>query len=190
MDGFHSYPGNQGGSSLIGSTEERNRFFEELKNQVATSEAADREKEQKKEKRELRNKQNVERAIRVAREESEELKQLRRRRELRVTREPEDHEEHTVIAVGHTTLGNVTRKFETDSTMNVIYGWVGSLNLWLKYFTLSTLPLKPIYSDENIVPFDKKVLAMTEQDPPLHHSVSDHEVSFYEGKGYLAWAAW
>lgn len=132
----------------------------------------------------------MERAIRVAREESEELKQLRRRRELRVTREPEDHEEHTVIAVGHTTLGNVTRKFETDSTMNVIYGWVGSLNLWLKYFTLSTLPLKPIYSDENIVPFDKKVLAMTEQDPPLHHSVSDHEVSFYEGKGYLAWAAW
>lgn len=71
----------------------------------------------------------MESAIRVAREESEELKQLRRRRELRVPREPEDHEEHTVIAVGHTTLGNVTRKFETDSTMNVIYGWVGSLNL-------------------------------------------------------------
>lgn len=104
MDVFHSYSGNQGGSSLIGSTEKRNRFFEQLKNQVAMPEAADREKEQKKEKGELRNKQNVERAIRVAREESEELKQLRRRRELRVPREPEDHEEHTVIAVKHTTL--------------------------------------------------------------------------------------
>ena len=185
MDGFRPYSGNQRGGSLIGSTEERNRFFKELKKQVAMSEAADRGKEQKKKETEQRNKEKVEENIHVAREESEELEQLRRRREFRVPREPEDHKEQTAISVRHTTLGNVTRKFKTDATMNMVYDWVGLLCLLPKYFNLSTLPLKPIYPDQNIVPFGAQVLATTEQDYPLHLSASDHEASFFEGQDYL-----
>ena len=67
--------------------------------------------------------------------------------------------------------------------MNGVYDWVGSLNLTPKYFILSvpTSPTLGIYPDR-FEPFSKTVLAMLERDNPPPLSVSDQEVSFYEGQ--------
>ena len=45
------------------------------------------------------------------------------------------------ICVRHTMLGTLTRKFKKDSTMNVVYHWVGSLSSTQKYFSLRPLSL-------------------------------------------------
>ena len=183
---FTTYSVNQSASSLIGSSDKRKKFFEDLKDQVAKSEAADREKELKKRREQKRALQKAGDAIRQAIDEAEELEELRMRRELRVPQEPGEEEEHAIIRVRHTILGPVTRKFKKNSTMNMVYDWVGSLNLTPKYFTFSvcTSPTVPIYPDQNIEPFAETVLAMLEQDKPLPLSGSDQEVSFYEGQNY------
>ena len=78
-------------------------------------------------------------------------------------------------------LGKVNRRFKTNSTMIVVYDWVGSLNLTPKYFSLPVLPGKPISPDETIVHFSGMTLPLIEQDEPLPLSSCDYEVSFYDG---------
>jgi len=70
-------------------------------------------------------------------------KSRRRRLELRVPCEPRENEECAVLRVRHSLLGKVNRRFKTNSTMDVVYDWVSSLNLTPKYFSLSVLPGKP-----------------------------------------------
>ena len=170
---FTPYSLNQSASSLIGSSDERKKIFEDLKDQVAKSEATDREKDLKKRREQERALLKAGDAIRQATEEAEELEELRMRRELRVPQEPGEEEEHAIICVRHTVLGPVKRRFKKNSTMNVVYDWVDSL---------PTSPAGGIYPDENVEPFSETVLAMPEQDNPLPLSVSDPEVSFYEGQ--------
>ena len=68
--------------------------------------------------------------------------------------------------------------------MNVVCNWVGSINFAPKYFSLSvpTSPTGGIYPDENLELFSETALAMLEQENRLPLSVSDQEVSFYEGQ--------
>ena len=74
---FTPFSVNQSASSLIGSSEERKKFFEDLKDQVAMSEAAHHEKELNKSREQERALLMAGDAIRKARDEAEELEELR-----------------------------------------------------------------------------------------------------------------
>ena len=168
-------------STLIGTSEDRKKLFDELEKQVKESERIDREKAERRDMEREETRKKAEDAIRLAREEGKELENLRRRRELRVPCEPREDEECAVLCVRHPVLGKVNRRFKTNSTMSEVYDWVGSLNLTPKYFSLSVLPGKPIYPDETIARFSGMTLSMIEQDEPLPLSSCDYEVSFYDG---------
>ena len=168
---------------LMGSSEERELFFNELDQQLRDreSEQMDREKEERGQQEKQSVIDKVADLIQKTKEEAEELENLRLRRELRVSREPEDGSDNCVsIRVRHQLLGIVSRNFGNESFMSAVYDWIGSLNVSPKFFSLSTRPEEVIYPDENIAKFSGTVLCMTDVDEPL--SKDEHEVSFFNGK--------
>lgn len=110
---------------------------------------------------------------------------LRSQRAQRVQEEPNIEEEHVIILVRHLTLGTVSRMFLTNSTMNQVYDWVGSLNLLPEHFRLVfpvsgaiVLPEMPIVEAANCV------LNMSECEEPLSLVHDDSDISavgFSEG---------
>jgi hypothetical protein len=57
-------------------------------------------------------------------------------RAQRVQAEPNNDNEHVIVLVCHLIFGTVSRMFPTNSTMNQVYDWIGSLNLLPEYFRL------------------------------------------------------
>ena len=98
-------------STLIGSSEERQHFFNQLTEEVALSEVLDREKESKQKEED---KKKVDEQLRTEKEEKElfELSsrlQAKRAQQLKAEAPPDS--DHTVIAVRHPSLGVKTRGF-------------------------------------------------------------------------------
>ena len=63
--------------------------------------------------------------------------EIQKARASRVIPEPGVFDEATgVIPIRHPTLGNASRIFPSDATMNIVYDWVGSLSPYPLYFKL------------------------------------------------------
>ena len=169
--------------TLMGTSEERRQFFDDLEKQLRESERLDREKVNRTQQQHQSATDIAAASIQRSKVEGEELENLRMRRELRVPSEPQEESDNCVtMRVRHQFLGIVSRKFTNDSSMNTVYDWIGSLCVTPKFFSLAIRPEKVIYPEENIAEFSGTVLCMTEMDEPLPLSKDEEEVSFFKGK--------
>ena len=118
-----------------------------------------------------------------SKEEGEELENLIMRRELRVPSEPQEDSDNCVTKrVRHQFLSMVSRKSSSDSSMNKVYDWIGSLHVTPKFFSLAIRPEEVIYPEERIGKFSGTLLFMTEREEPLPPWKDEEEVSFLRGK--------
>ena len=167
-------------SALIGSSSEREVFFNDLEQQVAESAAADKAKQAAKEMIEQERRSNMENEIAKVKEEAETLEKLRNAREQRVPPEPSD--DGVLISVRHIDLGVVTRAFPLSCTMSAVYDWIGSLSRTPKHFRLSKAPNSTMYPDQSVTEADRELLSMFEESVPLPLAPDENEVAFYAGE--------
>jgi len=167
-------------SMLIGSSSERNAFFEDLKEQLAKSEAEDKAKHMTREAEERKQREVMEQEIAKAQEEAEALNTLRKARERRVP--PQPTENGVVVSVRHVDLGVLTRSFPSSATMSAVYDWIGSLSLTPKHFRLTKMPNFTLYADESVSVADRELLSMLEERFPLPLALDENEVTFFEGE--------
>ena len=167
-------------SMLTGSSSERQAFFEDLKEQLAKSEAEDKAKHSTKEAEERKQRELMEKEIAKAQEETEGLNMLRKARERRVP--PEPTENGVIVSVRHVDLGVLTRSFPSSATMSAVYDWIGSLSLTPKHFRLTKMPNFTLYADESVSVADRELLSMLEEHFPLPLALDENEVTFFGGE--------
>lgn len=116
-------------STLLGSSEERRAFFQELERQASESAAMDIAKEAEREAKENERRKRIEDEIAKAETEAKALERLRKARELRVPPEPDSTHPRVVLSVRHLHLGVIKRAFVSTDTVSAVYDWVGSKTL-------------------------------------------------------------
>ena len=167
-------------SMLIGTSSERKAFFEDLKEQLAKSEADDKAKHSTKEAEERKQRELMEQEIAKAQEEADALNTLRKARERRIP--PQPTENGVVVSVRHVDLGVLTRSFPSSATMSAVYDWVGSLSPTPKHFRLTKMPNFTLYPDASVSVADRELLSMSEEGFPLPLALDENEVNFFEGE--------
>lgn len=85
-----------------------------------------------------------------------------RTRIARVPDEPAEGEEKVEVRVRHLKLGIVKRTFHPSSKMNVVYDWVGSLNLTPEHFTLADYKSQVFAKDQLVADASTILLYMRE----------------------------
>ena len=166
---------------LIGTSKERQEYFEDLEMALKASLEADKEKEKVKEER----KANLDVEVRMAKEQAERLESLRQSRELRCPLEPSGNNPRVRVCVRHNILGVVvTRAFDPSGTISGIYDWVGSLSPTPEHFRLNTFPCSTLYPEDRIVTVKNTIINMTVAEEPIPLSRDDNDVHFLDGRGF------
>lgn len=165
---------------LIGTSKERQEYFEDLEKAVKASLEADKEKEKVKEER----KASLDVEVRIAKEQAERLERLRQSRELRCPLEPSSNDPRARVSVRHNVLGVVTRAFDPNGTISGIYDWVGSLSPTPEHFRLTTFPSSTLYPEDRIVTVKNTIINMTVAEEPIPLSRDDNDVHFLDGRGF------
>ena len=165
---------------LIGTSKERQEYFEDLEKAVKASLEADKEKEKVKEERRA----NLDVEVRMAKEQAERLERLRQSRELRCPLEPSGNDPRVMVCVRHNILGVVTRPFDPNGTISGIYDWVGSLSPTPEHFRLTTFPCSTLYPEDRIVTVKNTIINMTAAEEPIPLSRDDNDVHFLDGRGF------
>ena len=165
---------------LIGTSTERQKYFEDLEWAVKASLEADKEKEQRREERRA----NIDLEVRMAKEEAERLERLRKSRELRCPQEPRSSDPRVRVSVRHSILGVVTRAFHSNGTISGIYDWVGSLSATPEHFYLTTFPSTTLFPDDPIITVKNTILNMTVTEDPIPLCRDENEVCFIDGRGF------
>ena len=166
---------------LIGTSKERQEYFEDLEKALKASLEADKEKEKVKEER----KENLDVEVRMAKEQAERLERLRQSRELRCPLEPSGNNPRVRVCVRHNILGVVvTRAFDPNGTISGIYDWVGSLSPTPEHFRLTMVPCSTLYPEDQIVTVKNTIINMTVAEEPIPLSTDDNDVHFLDGRGF------
>ena len=165
---------------LVGTSKERQEYFEDLEKAVKASLETDKEKEKVKEER----KANLDVEVRMAKEQAERMERLRQSRELRCPLEPSSNDPRVRVSVRHNVLGVVTRAFDPNGTISGIYDWVGSLSPTPEHFRLTTFPSTTLYPEDPIVTVKNTIINMTVAEEPIPLSRDDNDVHFLDGRGF------
>lgn len=168
-------------SQLIGTSEERKEYRNQLEREFETSLHQDRAKEDEKSRKEEAARSAINEEIARAESEAAELEKLRITQLGRVLAEPDEDESHVVVRVRHVSLRMVNRRFPEKSMMSNVYDWVASLSCNPKYFNLSVDPREPISPCESVQSALASILCMTEVDVPLPLIDGENDVSFFSG---------
>ena len=112
---------------LKGSSRQRAKLREEQDGEYADSLGADRAKTERREQ-----------AIKEELNKAREVEEIHAARFSRVLDEPTVDEPRVVVRVRHIDLGLVNRAFKPNQKMAAVYDWIGSLQLILLYFSLSS----------------------------------------------------
>ena len=166
---------------MIGSTSERNNFFDELRDQVAKSEAADQEKERARIVADERKKLEIE----VNENKKKYREDLRLSREARVYPEVNLEEAgYMLVSVRHVHLGVLTRSFRKEWTVSSVYDWIGSLSSEPEHFSLiSPVTKKVVYPDALCETAERFTFYMNERENPI--PLAEDEVFFFNGDSSL-----
>jgi hypothetical protein len=139
-------------ATLTQSSIERRALIEQQNKEYDEALKADQQKEKEKEKE-------------IARE----MELLKCEREARVLEEPHIEEDHVVVCVRHLRGGIVTRAFYPTAVMQVVYDWIGSLQLDPPHFALFAMTRTQsktlMYPAQTIVP--QTMLYMEQTDDPV-----------------------
>ena len=165
---------------LIGTSKERQEYFEDLEKAVEAFLEADKEREKVKEER----KASLDVEVRIAKEQAERLERLRQSRELRCPLEPSSNDPCARVSVRHNVLGVVTRAFDLNGTISGIYDWVSSLSPTPEHFRLTTFPSYTLYPEDWIVTVKNTIINMTVAEEPIPLSRDDNDVHFLDGRGF------
>ena len=114
------------GTTLIGSSEERQKLMEEQDQLFQESLDNDRRKEN-----------SISEAKEMEENEKIRLEQLRQARLENVPPEPHPQLPRVRIAVNHIFMGKIVRSFSVLDSMQAVYDWVGSCALHPEHFNLS-----------------------------------------------------
>ncbi len=163
---------------LIGTSTERQRYFNDLERAVKASLEEDQEKEKRREERT----ENLDLQVKMAKEEAERLESLRQRRESRVPLEPTSNS--VWVSVRHCTLGVIIRAFDFRGTVSGVYDWVGSLSPTPEHFRLISFPSSTLYPEDPIATAKRTILNMTVADEPMPLSRDENDVHFLDGEGF------
>jgi len=74
--------------------------------------------------------------------ESSRLTELMEKRKDLIFPEPSLEDNHSSTRVHHPTLGKISRLFDSNTAMALVYNWVGSLNTLPVHFELLTMKRK------------------------------------------------
>ena len=88
--------------------------------------------------------------------------------------EPTVDEMRVVVSVRHIDLGLVNHVFKPNQKIVAVYDWIGSLQLILLYFSLSSTPGNVIDPSVSIDYSADKVLFMEQRDDPIPLSADDN----------------
>ncbi|CAH3196630.1 unnamed protein product [Porites evermanni] len=167
-----SFPKEDG---LIGTSSERQQFFDDLDQELRASLAADKAKVKSTNKQQL--------ISEPTNDETDSLERLRQVREQRSLPEPDSSEPKVKVSVRHCTLGVVSRVFDPEGSMQGVYDWIGSLSRTPEHFFLVTFPSTTLYPDEKVVKVNDTVINTTETTEPVPLSKDEEDVYFQDGWG-------
>ena len=123
-----SFPKEDG---LIGTSSERQQFFDDLDQELRASLTADKAKVKSTDKQQL--------ISEPTNDETDSLERLSQVREQRSPPEPNSTEPKVKVSVRHSTLGVVSRVFDPEGSMQGVYDWIGSLSKTPEHFLLVTI---------------------------------------------------
>ena len=124
-----SFPKEDG---LIGTSSERQQFFDDLDQELRASLAADKAKVESTDKQQL--------ISEPTNDETDSLERLHQVHEQRSPPEPNSSKPKVKVSVRHCTLGVVSRVFDLEGSMQGVYDWIGSLSKTPEHFLLVTFP--------------------------------------------------
>ena len=149
---------------LIGTSEERRVFIDQLQADYEASLASDKEKE-------------------LDKEESIRIESLQMSRMNRVLPEPALQKPRVMVSVRHPTLGVIRRAFPPNCTVMALYDWVGSLSTRPEHFApCFSSPYHIVCPEDDIKSVTSSVHCMSEQQFSISLCRDDDEVAVFNAQ--------